>query len=65
MGQELRHGEVLQVLVVGNDVDRGTRAFQIMSTLSEGLKNGQQLFVVHIVVELGTCERAGMECDQM
>ena len=63
--QEFRGREILQVLVVGNNVDRGVGAFEVVTPLSEGLKDGQQLFVVHVVVEFGAHESSGMECDRM
>ena len=51
--------------MVGNDVDRGARAFEVVMPSSESLKDGQQLFVVHIVIEFGARESSGMECDRM
>ena len=63
--EEFRGREILQVLVVGNNVDWGTGAFEIVMPSSEGLEDGQQLFVVHVVVEFGARESSGMECDRM
>ena len=63
--QEFRGQEILQVLVVGNDVNWGTRAFEVVMPLSEGLEDGQKFFVVHVVIEFGACESLGMECDWM
>ena len=65
VSKEFRSREILQVLVVGNNVDQGTRAFKIVMPSSEGLKDGQQFFVVHIIIQLGTCEHSGMECNRM
>ena len=63
--EEFRSREILQVLVVGNDVDRGTGAFEIVTPSSEGFEDGQQLFVVHVIIEFGVCESSGMECYRM
>ena len=51
--------------MVGNNVDRGAGAFEVVTPLSEGLDDGQQRFVVYVVVEFGAREGSGMECDQM
>ena len=45
-------GEILQILVICNNVDRSTKAFKIMSPDTEGFKDCQQFFVVSVVVEL-------------
>ena len=63
--QEFRGREILQVLVVGNNVEQGTGAFEIVTPSSEGLKDGQQFFVVHVIIEFGAREGSGMECDRM
>ena len=41
-GQEFSCCEVLEVLVVGNNVDQRCRAFQVMPPGPQGLMNGQQ-----------------------
>ena len=51
-GQDLGAGEVLQVLVVGDHVDRRGRALEVMSPVLEGLEDGQQLLVMGIIVQL-------------
>ena len=51
-GQDLGAGEVLQVLVVGDHIDRRGGALDVMSPVLEGLEDGQQLLVVGIVVQL-------------
>ena len=51
--------------MVGNNVDWGTGAFEIVTPSSEGLEDGQQFFVMHIVIEFGAREGSGMECDRM
>ena len=51
-GQDLGAGEVLQVLVVGDHINRGGRALKVMSPVLEGLKDGQQLLVMGIIIQL-------------
>ena len=51
--------------MVGNNVDRGTGAFKVVTPSSEGLEDGQQFFVVHVVIEFWAREGSGMECDRM
>ena len=63
--EEFRGREILQVLVVGNNVDRGTGAFEVVTPSSEGLEDGQQLFVVYVIIKFGAREGSGMECDRM
>jgi len=41
MSQDLGCGEVGQVLVVGDHIDRGGGALQIMSPMLEGFEDGQ------------------------
>jgi len=45
--------EVLEVLVIGEDAYNMCRAFQVVVPLSEGLKDGEQLLVIDLIVELG------------
>ena len=51
-GQDLGAGEVLQVLVVGDHVNRKGGALKVMSPVLEGLEDGQQLLVMGIIVQL-------------
>ena len=50
--QDLGCGKVGQVLVVGDHIDQGGGALQIMLPMFEGFKDGQQLLVMGIVVQL-------------
>jgi len=49
--------------VVCDDVYCLGGAFQIVSPDGKGLEDGQELFIVCILVELGWFERPGMEGD--
>ena len=44
--------EVLKVLVIREDEYNMCRALQVVAPLSEGLKDGKQLLVIDLVVEL-------------
>jgi len=52
VSQDLGAGEILQILVVGDHVDQSGRALKVMSPVLEGLKDGQKLFVMGVIVEL-------------
>ena len=52
MCKDFSGGEILQILVICNNVDRSTGAFKKMSPDMEGFKDCQQFFVVSVVVEL-------------
>src|SRR5882724_844742 len=44
--------KVLEVLVIGEDQYDMCRALEVVAPLLEGLKDGKQLFVVDLIVEL-------------
>ena len=51
-GQDLGAGEILQVLVVGDHIDRRGGALEVVAPVLEGLEDGQQLLVMGIIVQL-------------
>ena len=51
-GQDLGAGEVLQVLVVGDHINWRGRALEVVLPVLEGLKDGQQLLVLGIIIQL-------------
>ena len=55
--------KVLKVLVIGEHEYDMSRAFQVVTPLSEGLEDGEQLFVVDLIVELCRLHAVGVECD--
>jgi hypothetical protein len=65
MGQELRRHEIFQALVVGNNVDRRSRTFKVMSPYVEGLKDREEFLVVDVVVEFRSRECPGVKSDRM
>ena len=55
--------EVLKVLVIREHEYDMSRAFQVVTPLLEGLEDGEQLFVVDLIVELCWLHAAGVECN--
>ena len=52
-GEYLSHSEVLKIFMIRNDLDQDFGAFQVVSPLMEGIEDGEEFFVVRIVVEFG------------
>ena len=48
--------EVFQIFVVGDNVNGEVRAFEIVPPLGEGVEDGQELFIVSVVVEFRASE---------
>jgi hypothetical protein len=63
--QDLCSSKILEVLVVSDDINQKGRPIQIMPPYAEHLENGIEFLVMHIVIELGQVEGAGMESDWM
>jgi len=49
-GQDLGAGEILQILVVGDHINRSGRALKVMSPVLEGLEDGQKPLVMGVIV---------------
>ena len=62
-GEYLSHSEVLKIFMIRNDLDRDFRAFQVVSPLVEGIKNGKEFFVVHIILEFGADKGPRVKSD--
>ena len=52
VGKELRGGEIFEILVIGHDINGGGRALEIVMPVLECLKDGEQLLIMGIIVEL-------------
>ena len=52
LSQDLGAGEVLQVLVVSDHIDRRGKALEVMLPVLKGLEDGQQLLIMGIIVQL-------------
>ena len=63
MGEDLRHRKVLQVAMIGYDVDGGASSFEVVAPTFESIVDGRKFFVVNIVIGLGIFESLGVECD--
>jgi len=61
MGENLRGGEVLQVFVVGHDVNREGRALQVVTPALESLEDSEELLIMSIVVQLRRGQSARVE----
>ena len=55
MIEHLCHQEVFEVLVIGNNINRKHSAFKVVMPGQEGRKDCQELFVVHVIVQLSSC----------
>jgi len=64
MGENLRGGEVLQVFVVGHNVNWKGRALQVVTPALESLEDSKELLVVSIIVQLGRSQSVGVECNR-
>ncbi|KAF8623812.1 hypothetical protein AX17_007283 [Amanita inopinata Kibby_2008] len=64
-GEELGSGEILQVFVVSEDLNRITGAFQVAAPLFKHFIDREELFVMSIIIELGRSEGAGVERDRV
>ena len=64
-GQELHHGEILQILVVSDNIHRSGRTFQIVTPGAESLIDGEELLIMGIIVEFWHSECPGVECNWM
>ena len=51
-GQDLGAGEILQVFVVSDHINRRGGALKVVSPVLEGLKDGQELLVMGVIVQL-------------
>ena len=63
-GKELQGGEIFKILVIGHDIDGRGRALKIVMPVLECLKDGEQLLIMGIIVELQQGKRTGVEGDQ-
>ena len=62
--QELGRSEILQVAVVGDNLDRGARTLEFGSPFLKAADNRQELFIVDLVVALRCGVFLGEECNR-
>src|ERR1700726_1742528 len=58
-------GEVLEVLVVGNNVDRSFRTFEIVPPSGKCLKYSEEFLVVSVIIQFGDAQGAGMKGNRV
>jgi len=63
-GENLRGREILQVFVVGHDVNQEGRALQVVMPGFESLKDSEELLIMSIIVQLGHGQSVRVEHDQ-
>ena len=51
-GQDLGAGEILQILVVSDHIHQRGRALKVVSPVLKGLKDGQQLLIMSVIIQL-------------
>src|ERR1700731_2540145 len=64
-GEQADCGEVLEVLMVGNNVDRSFRTFEIVPPSSKRLKYSEEFLVVSVIIQFGDAQGAGMKGDRV
>ena len=52
-GEQVDHGEVLEVLVVSNNVDQSFRTLKIVPPSGKHLKYSEEFLVVSVIVQFG------------
>ena len=61
MGQNFSGREIVKVLVICDNVTGSTSTFQVVLLDTESLENGQEFFVMDVIVVLRRAEGTGME----
>src|ERR1700730_17037468 len=64
-GEQTDRGEVLEVLVVGNNVDRSFRTFEIVPPSGKCLKYSEEFLVVSVIIQFRDAQGAGMKGDRV
>src|ERR1700731_1726076 len=64
-GEQADHGEVLKVLMVGNDIDQSFRTFEIVPPSSKSLKYSEEFLVVSVIIQFGDTQGVGMKGDRV
>src|SRR3984893_3179272 len=64
-GEQADCGEVLEVLMVGNDVNQSFRTFEIVPPSSKRLKYSKEFLVVSVIIQFRDAQGAGMKGDRV
>ena len=62
MGEDFRRREVMQVAMIGYDVNGGASPFEVVMPTFEGVVDGCKFFIVHVVISFSIFESPGVEC---
>ena len=62
-GEQLSSGEILKVFVVCHHINWSQRSFEVVVPYLKGFENGEQFFVMDMVVEFGGCKGVGVESN--
>ena len=65
MGEDFHRQKVLQVAMIGYNIDGGAGPFEVVAPTFEGIIDGRKFFIVDIVIGFGVFESPGVECDQV
>ena len=64
-GEQVDHGEVIEVLMVGNNVNWSFRTFEIVPPSGKRLKYSEEFLVVSVIIQFGDAQGAGMKGDRV
>ena len=64
-GRNFRRREVLQVAMIGYDVNGGASPFEVVMPTFEGIVDGRKFFIVYVVIGFSVFESPGVECDRV
>src|ERR1700731_2150290 len=64
-GEQADHGEVLEVLVVGNNVDQSFRTFEIVPPSGKRPKYSEEFLVVSVIIQFRDTQGAGMKGNRV
>ena len=63
MGEDFHCREVLQVVMIGCDVNWGAGPFEVVTPTFEGVVDGCKFFIMYVVISFGVFESPGVERD--
>ena len=65
LGEEFGSGEVFKVVMVCDNIDRSWRSFEVVSSTLDCIENGEEFFVVNVVIQLHGGEGLGVKSNRM
>ena len=64
-GEQADHGEVLEVLVVGNYIDQSFRTLEVVPPSGKRLEYSEEFLVMSVIVQFGDAQGAGMKSNRV